>query len=157
MWFRLSNRMFQAGKGESNRAAMRSLVEAGQAPGLLAYRDGRAVGWCAVAPREEYIRLRNSRILKPIDEEPVWSIVCLFIEKRERGNGIAVELLCAAVDFVRKRGGKIVEGYAVEPKEERMPAVFAYHGPTAAYLQAGFREVARRSPRRPIMRCYMDR
>ncbi|MBC8478137.1 GNAT family N-acetyltransferase [bacterium] len=155
MWFRISNRDFKAGKGEGNRLEMQRLVESGKAPGILAYREGAPVGWCAVAPREEYSRLQNSRILKPVDDLPVWSIVCLFIDKANRGDGVAVGLLQAAVAFVRDRGGEIVEGYAVEPKNEIMPAVFAYHGPASAFLKAGFKEVARRSARRPIMRYYI--
>ena len=152
MWFRVRNRDFETNKGERNRIAMQQLVESGKVPGILAYHGSAPVGWCAVAPREEYLRLQTSRILKPVDEQPVWSVVCLFINKESRGNGVAVGLLQAAIEFVRERGGNILEGYAVEPKEERMPAVFAYHGPATAFLKAGFREVARRSKRRPIMR-----
>jgi len=152
MWFRIHNRDFEANKGEGNRKAMQQLVESGEVPGILAYCDGAPVGWCAVAPRGEYIRLQNSRILKPVDGQPVWSVVCLYIDKESRGSGIAVGLLQAAIEFVREQGGKIVEGYAVEPKDERMPAVFAFHGPAAAFLKAGFKEVVRRSERRPVMR-----
>lgn len=152
MWFRVTSREFEAGKGEGNREAMQQLVKSGKVPGILAYLTGVPVGWCSVAPREEYKRLQNSRILKPVDEQPVWSVVCLFVDKESRGSGVAIGLLRAAVEFVRERGGTIVEGYAIEPKGERMPALFAYHGPAAAFLKAGFKEVARRSKRRPIMR-----
>jgi len=152
MWFRVGRKEFEAKKGAGNRQAMKEIVASGKRPGLLAYHRGRAIGWCAVAPREQYPRLLGSRILKPVDDQPVWSIVCLFVAKPYRGKGVSTQLLRAASDYVRKRGGTVVEGYAVEPKKDRMPAVFAYHGLASAYRDAGFVEVARRSPQRPIMR-----
>ncbi|MBN2170907.1 MAG: GNAT family N-acetyltransferase [Candidatus Krumholzibacteriota bacterium] len=152
MWYRQSRREFEARKGEGNRRSMQALVAAGEEPGLLAYAGGEPVGWCAVAPRERYPRLAGSRILKPVDGQPVWSVVCFFVRKDWRGRGVTRALLDAAVDFVRARGGRIVEGYPVEPKKGRLPDAFAYHGLATAFRKAGFREVARRSPTRPIMR-----
>jgi GNAT superfamily N-acetyltransferase len=135
---------------------MREIVDEGQVPGILAYLGGEAIGWCSVAPREEFGKLARSRILKPVDDRPVWSIVCLFVAKEHRGRGVSTALIRASVDYVAGRGGSIVEGYAVEPKKERMPDVFAYHGPRAAFAAAGFEEVARRSETRPIMRCFIE-
>lgn len=152
MWWRLANKDFEARKGEGNRQAMKALVETGTVPGILAYLDGTPVGWCSMAPREVFPRLGRSRILKPVDDQPVWSAVCLFVAKGYRRQGVSVGLLKAAVDYVRDRDGRIVEGYAVEPKKGRMPDTFAYHGLAAAYRAAGFMEVARRSQTRPIMR-----
>ena len=156
MWWRLSTAQFKRDKGEGNRLAMKALVESGVVPGILAYDGGRAVGWCAVAPREEYPRLANSRILKPLDGQPVWSVVCFFVDKPHRRRGLTVALLRAAVDFVRERGGTIVEGYPVEPQKDSVPDVFAYHGLASAFLAAGFSEAVRRSPTRPIMRIAVD-
>jgi len=152
MWFRLTQRDYDADKGDRNRAAMRAIVSAGRVPGILAYDRGNPVAWCSVAPREEYPRLARSRILKPVDDAPVWSVVCLFVARSHRGLGVATRLLAASVEYVRSEGGAVVEGYAVEPKKDRMPDVFAYHGPAEAFRSAGFREVARRSDTRPIMR-----
>jgi GNAT superfamily N-acetyltransferase len=152
MWWRLSAKEFEASKGEPNRRAMRKLVKSGQIPGIIAYLDGEAVAWCSVAPRSHFPRLERSRILKPVDAEPVWSIVCLFITKSHRKKGISVRLLKAAASFARKNGAKVVEGYAVDPRKGKTPDTFAYHGPVSAYRGAGFAEVARRSPTRPIMR-----
>jgi GNAT superfamily N-acetyltransferase len=152
MWFRLSRKQFEAGKGEGNRKAMKSLVESGTVPGILAYYEDRAVGWCSVAPREDYPRLEGSRILKPVDDKAVWSIVCLFVTKRYRRTGVSTRLVRAAVDYVRERGGAIVEGYPIEPKKAPTPDAFAFHGLASSYLDAGFKEVARRSRHRPIMR-----
>jgi GNAT superfamily N-acetyltransferase len=152
MWFRMTQKEFDAGKGGQNRNAMRAIVDSGRAPGILAYDGGIPVGWCSVAPRDEFPRLARSRIFRPVDDEPVWSVVCLYVAKTQRGRRVATELLKAAVDYVRKNDGVVVEGYAVEPKKDRMPDVFAYHGPVEAFRLAGFREVARRSDNRPIMR-----
>jgi GNAT superfamily N-acetyltransferase len=152
MWFRLTHKEFEARKGDANKRAMKALVRSGAVPGILAYYEGRAVGWCSVAPREEYTRLETSRILKPVDDKPVWSVVCLFVAKRYRRTGVSTQLLRAAVDYVRKKGGKIIEGYPVEPKKEKTPDAFAFHGLASAFLEAGFKEIARRSEHRPIMR-----
>jgi GNAT superfamily N-acetyltransferase len=152
MWWRLSAKEFEAKKGEANRRAMRRLVRSGETPGIIAYLDGEPVGWCSVAPRSHFPRLERSRILRPVDDKPVWSVVCLFISKTHRKTGISVKLLEAAAKFARKSGARIVEGYAVEPKKGRTADVFAFHGPASAYRRTGFREVARRSETRPIMR-----
>ncbi len=152
MWWRLKRSEFERQKGDGNRRAMRALMEAGEVPGILAYTDDRPVGWCSVAPRSSFPVLGRSRILKPLDDTPVWSIVCLFVHKDYRDRGISVKLLEAAVDYARGQGAEIIEGYPVEPKKDRMPAVFAFTGLAAAFLHAGFTERARRSPTRPIMR-----
>jgi GNAT superfamily N-acetyltransferase len=156
MFWRLPRKQFDAEKGDGNKAAMRELVDDGETPGLLGYLDGRPVGWVAVAPRADYSALGRSRVLKPVDDEPVWSISCLFVEKTHRRKGVSVELIRAAVERARKRGGKIVEAYPIEPTKDAVPAAFAWTGLASAYLQAGFAEVARRSPTRPVMRRVLE-
>jgi GNAT superfamily N-acetyltransferase len=89
--------------------------------------------------------------LKRVDEEPVWSVVCFFVTKEHRRSGVSVKLLKAAIDFVRERGGRVVEGYPIEPKKDQ-PDAFVWTGLAAAFRKAGFREVERRSETRPIMR-----
>jgi GNAT superfamily N-acetyltransferase len=131
---------------------MRSLVASGEVPGILAYATEGPVGWCAIAPRESYPALERSRVLKRIDEKPVWSVSCLFVKKEHRNKGVSVQLLRAAIAHVKQQGGTVVEGYPVEPNTERMPDVFAWTGLVAAFQQAGFVECARGSPTRPIMR-----
>ncbi len=112
----------------------------------------RAIGWCSVEPRERFPRLETSRVLSPVDDQPVWSIVCFFIDKEYRLRGVSVELMKAAVEYAALKGAKIVEGYAAEPKKAKVPDLYVFHGHVSAYRQAGFKEVARRSPTRPIMR-----
>jgi GNAT superfamily N-acetyltransferase len=155
MHWRIRRSQYELQKGELNRLAMKSIVERGEVPGILAYTDEQPVGWCAVAPRDTYITFERSRILKPIDNQPVWSIVCLFVAKPFRRHGISFKLLKAAVEYVRRQGGSIVEGYPVAPQKETMPDVFAFTGLASAYIKAGFRESARRSVTRPIMRYHL--
>jgi len=152
MWWRQTAKEYEASKGDRNRRKMKKLVGSGEVPGIIAYHDGEPVGWCAVAPRSEYPRLSRSRILKPVDDRPVWSIVCLFVAKSHRSMGVSSALIGAAVEFVRERGGSTVEAYPVEPKKDRMPDVFAFHGLAVSYSRAGFTEVVRRSETRPVMR-----
>jgi GNAT superfamily N-acetyltransferase len=152
MWWRLKRSEFELQKGEGNRKAIKRIVDSGVVPGILAYANNQVVAWCSVAPREAYPTLERSRTLKRVDDKPVWSIVCFFVAKPFRGRGITGKLLTAAIEYVRKQGGKIVEGYPVEPKEDKIPDAFAYTGLASAFRKAGFVEVARRSERRPIMR-----
>lgn len=152
MVWRLTTREWTAGKGARNRRAMKRLVESGARPGVLAYRGREPIGWCAIAPRRDYSALARSRVLRPVDDEPVWSISCLFIRKADRRAGLSARLLRAAVDFAAKRGARIVEGYPIEPTMERTPDPFVWTGVPSAFRRAGFTEVARRSRSRPIMR-----
>lgn len=130
---------------------MRALVDGGQEPGVLLYEDGRAVAWCAVAPREEYVRLGASKVWAPVDDQKVWSVSCFFVDKKARGQGLSVEVLKAAVEFAQSKGAKIVEGYPQELKE-KLPPAFVWMGVMPTFERAGFSEVARRSPKKPIMR-----
>lgn len=152
MTWRLSRSSFNKGKGAGNKKAIYRLVKSGDSPGLLGYLDDEPVAWCAVAPRTEYPALERSRVLKPVDDTPVWSVSCLFIRKDCRKMGLSVAMLKAAIDFVRERGGQVVEGYPILPKKDEVPAVFAWTGLASAFEKAGFKEVARYSETRPIMR-----
>lgn len=155
MWFRLKRSEFQKKKGEGNKAAMKSIVNSGKIPGILAYHGNRAIGWCSVAPREDFSALERSRIMRPIDDQPVWSIVCFYVRKDYRNKGVTQELLRAAIGYVAKARGKIVEGYPVEPRKDRMPDVFVFYGLASAFKKEGFVECERRSETRPIMRYYI--
>ena len=152
MFWRQKRAEFQELSGEGNRKAMKRLLDKGATPGVIAYFGKEPVGWCAVAPRAEYVRLERSRVLKPLDDQPVWSVVCFFVARPHRRKGLSVKLLRAGVEFARSRGARIVEGYPVEPGEAATPDVFVYTGLASAFLKAGFKEVARRSPTRPFMR-----
>ncbi len=151
MAWRLPRSRWGAQKGGANKRAFRALVRAGPPPGILAYRKGKAVGWCAIGPREDYSGLARSRVLAPVDAEEVWSVTCLFIARPERRRGLSKRLLRAAADHARTQGARLVEGYPVEA-DQRLPDPFVWTGLASAFRAAGFVEVARRSRTRPIMR-----
>jgi GNAT superfamily N-acetyltransferase len=153
MFYRVRGRDFERRWGRGNREDFHAVVEDGPPPGLLAYRDGAPVGWCAVAPRDAYRRVLNSRVLKPVDEDAgVWSIVCFYVVRGERGGGLAAALLEAAVDFAATRGATAVEGYPKDTAGTARHANELFVGSMSMFADAGFEEVARRSPQRPIMR-----
>lgn len=155
MFWKLRGKSYEEAKGYETRQMHKSIVDSGVATGLLAYLHGDVVGWVAVEPRSAYPKLEHSRVLKPVDDQPVWSVTCFFVAKRFRKKGFTVELLKATVEHVRKQGGVIVEGYPVETKDN-MPAPFVYTGTASAFRQAGFQEVARRAPTRPIFRYIIE-
>ena len=161
MWFRVTSQEFSKGapRGGSsgNRAAMKKVVASGRVPGLLAYLEGKPVGWISVAPREEFGRIERSPVSKAVDDETgVWSIVCWYIDRRHRGQGVGSALLTAAVNYASRKGARIIEGYPVDPSRRKHSNAEAFVGIDAMFREAGFREVARRSPSRPLMR-YMVR
>jgi GNAT superfamily N-acetyltransferase len=156
MFFRVRQSEFEGGargRGRGNRRAFKKLVDRRKVPGLLAYRDGRPVGWCSVAPRSEFGRVERSPTTKPVDDEAdVWSIVCFYIDRRHRGRGVASALLEGAVEHASKKGARIVEGYPIDSSVRKVPNAEGYHGFQSMFEAAGFEEVARRSPSRPVMR-----
>jgi GNAT superfamily N-acetyltransferase len=153
MYWKLRGKAFEENTGDTARQMQKAVVDSKIVPGLLAYSDGYPVGWIAVEPRSAYPKLAHSRVLKPVDDQPVWSITCFFVGKKHRRKGITVELLKAAVDYVKSQGGKIVEGYPVDVQNaQRQPDPFIYTGTASAFKKAGFKEVVRNSPTRPIFR-----
>lgn len=106
MLWRLKRSEFDRQKGEGNKEAMKALVDSGEVPGILAYVRGLAIGWCAIARRACYPALARSRVLKSIDGAPVWSVTCLFVEKGQRNKGVSVQLLRAAVAYVKEQGAR---------------------------------------------------
>jgi len=157
MWQRLPAREFREKGADGRRAAMRRLAGSGEPPGLLAYEGDRAVGWIAIGPRAAFRRLETSRVLAPVDEREVWSAPCFFVARTHRGRGLTRALVEAACLWAAARGATCVEGYPVDTRGGRQPAAFVWPGLPAAFEGAGFREVARRSPTRPIMRRNVSR
>lgn len=155
MTWRLKSSDYEKMKGEPNKKAIKKIVNSGEPVGVMGYVNNEPVAWCAVAPREKYVRLENSRVLKAVDEQRVWSVTCFFIDKKYRRKGLSAGMLKGVIDYCKKQKVKIVEAYPVEPKKNAMPDVFAWTGIASAFVKAGFKEVARNSETRPIMRYYI--
>jgi len=148
MFYRKSG---DTGSGTDNQNAMKKLVDGGTVPGLIGYQDGVPVAWVSLGPREGYSRLQRSPIMKPVDERPVWSIVCFFVRREARGRGLSRRMLRAAVDYARSQGARLLEGYPVDKPGPSHPD-FMFFGAKSMYDKAGFTEVARRRPTRPVVR-----
>lgn len=157
MYPRLRGAEYRAGTGEGNRRRLQTLVRRGPPPGLLGYVQDEPAAWCALAPREHYPRIEHSRTLGRVDDRSVWSVVCFFVAKPFRRRGLTVAMLGHAVRYARTRGAQILEGYPVDPKSGKTADAFAWWGVMDAFLAAGFREVARRSPTHPIVRMELTR
>jgi GNAT superfamily N-acetyltransferase len=160
-YFRVRGRSWANATAASNRAELEALAGGDQrehpAPGLVAYRGDRAIGWVSLGPRGDYDRLAYSKVLAPVDDAPAWSIVCFVVSRRERGQGVAAALLDAAIAYARERGATVLEAYPVDPGERRIPSANAFHGTRSMFERAGFHVVAVRqfnetSPVRPIVR-----
>ena len=151
MYYRKSGGSGGLGRGKANKRAMKALVDGGTVPGLIAYRDRRPVGWISLGPREDYARLERSRVMKRVDEKPVWSIVCFFVDSKERGQGITRALLRDAIDYACSNGATLLEAYPIDKKARSHPD-FMWFGAKSLYDHAGFREVARRKETRPVVR-----
>ena len=136
------------------KAALRQLAERDPPPGLIGYRGGQPVGWISLGPREDYAKLANSPVMKPVDDTPVWSIVCLVVPSEFRGQGVARELVAGAIAYARKRGVTLLEAYPVD-KAEATATHAPWFGSKAMFDEAGFAEVARRKPARPIVRLQL--
>jgi GNAT superfamily N-acetyltransferase len=109
------------------------------------------VAWISIAPREEFSRLGRSPIMKPVDDAQVWSIVCTYVAKVHRGQGVQHRLLAAAIDHAREQGVRTLEAYPVD-KPQRSHDDFMFFGSRSLYERAGFTVVVRRSPTRLVMR-----
>lgn len=155
MSWRLKKSEFEKQKGNLNRNAMKSLVEQNEVVGILAYLEGKPIGWCAVAPRDKYIRLENSRVFKRIDNEPVWSITCLYISKNNRRKGISTELIKSAISYCKSNGARIVEAYPAVPYDNKVPDAFLWTGVPSSFEEAGFVVAERRSKWKIMMRYYI--
>jgi GNAT superfamily N-acetyltransferase len=152
MYYRKTGQVsVSAAAGVTHKEQLCSLVHANVVPGLLGYVDQQPAGWVSLGPREDYLKLRRSPIMKPVDDAEVWSVVCFYVAKPWRGQGLQHRLLAAALNHARDQGVRIVESYPVD-KPERSHDDFMFFGSRSLYERAGFREIVRRSPTRVVMR-----
>lgn len=155
MYYRRSGKPPAPAPGETQSACSRRELQRLAAreppPGLIGYRGTMPVGWVSLGPREDYAKLQNSPVMKPVDGLPVWSVVCFVVPAPFRGQGVARRLLAGAVAYTRQRGVRTLEAYPLD-KAEPSAGQSSWFGSKAMYDQAGFHEVARRKPARPVVR-----
>lgn len=151
MYFRMRSSENARAKASERRAAMKALVSSGPPPGLIAYVNGEPAGWVSVDARERFTMLKYSRMYKPVDEEPVWTIVCFVVGRSHRRQGLMGHLLQGAIDYARDKGAGILEAYPVESPES-LKGYAGYTGIRSVFERAGFEEVARLANGRPVMR-----
>jgi ribosomal protein S18 acetylase RimI-like enzyme len=156
-FFRFRGRDWTNSTAARNREALERLAAEQPAPGLVAYEGEGVVGWVSLGPREAYERLAYSKVLTPVDDTPVWSIVCFVVGRQRRGHGVADALLGAAVEHARKHGATMLEAYPVDTSGDRIPSANAYKGTLSMFERAGFEVVERRqatadSTPRPVVR-----
>ena len=155
MWWRLGDEEFEEQRGEANKRALRQIVDSGRMPGVIAYVGNQPAGWCSIGPRQDFARLESSFLFGKVDDEPVWSIVCYYVNRAFRGRGLMEHLTRGALELAKSRGVRIVEAYPVE-LSDGSSASGAFTGIAEVLRKVGFVEVVRRLPDRPIMRYYTD-
>ena len=153
MWWRITANEFETGSRNERKAVFRKLADAGPPPGLLLYEGNLAVGWVAVGPRSTLPRIERSRVAKPISSEidDPWFINCFYLRRGHRSKGHMSRLIEAATGFAREAGAEAVEACPIEP-DRPLQWGEGFVGIASAFKQTGFEEIARRSPKRPLMR-----
>lgn len=156
MHFRLKKSDFEEGKFEDgNKDAMKSIVFSEKPTGIIGIYEGEPIAWCAFAPREDYMKLENSRVHKRIDDNAVWSIPCFFIDKKYRKQGVSVALLKGVIDYAKAKGIKIIEAYPTIQTKGKLPDAFVWVGLYKSFERAGFEIVDQTSKNRPMVRYYI--
>jgi GNAT superfamily N-acetyltransferase len=126
----------------SREAAARALGHRRDPPGVVGYDDdGVPVGWCSIGPRADNSRLVRSRLITPLDDVPVWSIICVVVRGGHRRRGVTTPLIEGAVAYAAERGAPAVEAYPVDPGEDRMDLTMAFVGTRRMFEKAGFEVV----------------
>lgn len=156
--YRVTNQEFRSLRGPERPARLRRYAEEGTPPGVIAYVDGKAAGWCSVSPRASHHRLTRSRTIPTVDDVPVWSVICIVIRPPFRRQGLARHLLDGAIDYAYSQGATMLEAYPVDPDGRRLSSAFAYVGTTGLFESAGFeRVIATKSKSGGMTRLLMRR
>ncbi|HWA19409.1 MAG TPA: GNAT family N-acetyltransferase [Devosia sp.] len=151
-WY-LPNAIYRANGAVENRAHLEGLVRGGKTPGLIAYVDDAVAGWVGVAPRQRFDRLNRSKNFAAVDELEPWAVNCFIVLRPFRRQGMVASLAEAAAEYAFSKGAAVVEGYPMEPGEKTGSGDL-FVGSVAAFVKAGYKEVARPLPRRAIMRKF---
>lgn len=156
MLFRLPYKEFQANKPDGNKMLMHEIVRASRPTGLIAMYDQKPIGWIALAPREDYIKIERSRTLKRIDERPVWSITCFFIKKEFRRMGVSQIMIRKVLEYAKKEKINILEAYPAIPYDEKVPPPFLWVGILSTFTRNGFKVIKQNGKSRAMVRWVRD-
>lgn len=148
MRWRMTSAEYSRSTKETRIAALDALIVEGTPVGVLAYADGEPVGWVSVAPRETLGALERYRALARVDERPVWSVNCFFLDRRVRRQGVTLDLLRAAINYARSQGAALIEGYPVATGAR----LYTYMGSPETFRRAGFVDVTPPGRERLVMR-----
>ncbi len=151
MFWRLPNAEWRIADATQRKAALAERFAESPPPGVLGYLGDRPVGWCAIAPRDEYPRLQSSPTFAPVDDAPSWAVSCLFIHRTARRRGVATGLVGATVAMADAFGARSIDAIPVPPGGKRGSSDL-YTGTPSMFEPLGFIEVARRKPERLIVR-----
>lgn len=154
MWWRMARSEFDRRSGAGKKVLLKRLIDSGTVPGIIAYLHEKPVGWCSIAPREQFPVLNRSPVLKKVDEATVWSIVCFFIARPFRGKGLNRLMIKGALAYAKHQGATIVEAYPVDKTHSKNTSLDGFTGFATTFLSMGFKEIIRRSEKRPILRYY---
>ena len=154
MWPRVTGAEFKAMSKAGRKRAFKSCVATGPVPGLLLYEKGQAIGWVAVSPRTNVIRFekaKTSAIEPGKNPRTHYAITCFYVRTGHRKRGLMTDLAKAAIDYARKKKAVALD---VCPIDTDKPLMWGegFVGIVSVFAKLGFKEVARRSPRRPLMR-----
>ena len=149
MYWRIGTAFYKRPRAQ-NGEAFQQVVKQGPPPGLLAFDGDLAMGWCQLTPRDALPWLDRTRVLKRVDDIPVWSISCFYVRRGYRRQGVTATLIDAALKAARRAKAPALEAYPGET--DRPKQVPLYTGTTSMFTRAGFKVVARGAPHRPIMR-----
>lgn len=160
VYYRVTNREYRQLAGGARpdlvRHTMASLSGGSPAPGLIAYSDNQPVGWVSLGPRADFRRLETSITMRRVDDEPVWSIICFVVPSAHRRQGVAHALLAAAIEFAEQHGATLLEAYPVDRQAQKAPDA-SWFGSLSMFASAGFEEVGRHKPARPIVRLKLPK
>lgn len=156
MYWRLRRKDFKKRTNETNRSDFKAIVKENKKPGLLAYVESKPIGWCSVAPRQEFNeRITHSHVFKPVDDKQVWSILCFYVHKDFRQRGVAKQLLKEAIEYARSNGARTLEAFPID-FSSKVSDADVFTGTMDLFLEFDFVEVHRRNPKRPVMRCEIS-
>lgn len=147
IWPVVSNKDWQATTFEQRREMLHEEIEAGPAPGLVAYVDGEAAGWIRVGPRTVQTRILRTRAIaaataEALDDDSVWAVTCFVVRREHRGKGLTTQLLRAGIDYAEKAGARLIEAYPIDTSEGTHRSNDLFHGTLSVFLDHGFRRTA---------------